>query len=245
MVKVEVCVDSVQSAIIAQKGGASRVELCANLFEGGVTPAQSLIESCRSAINIDLNVIIRPRGGDFLYDDLDFEMMKRDVELCADLRCDGVVFGILSADGNVDMVRNGHLLDLTKLKGLSATFHRAFDRTPDIYRALEDVIDLRFDRVLTSGGCATAYEGRSVIRNLVNLAKERVIVMPGSGININNISELIRFTRAKEVHGTFRHSRRGSMEYLHPNFSVDSEYNLNYTDELLVNKIVKVVNSYL
>lgn len=218
MVTIEVCANSVQSAIAAQKGGAVRVELCGNLCDGGTTPAKSQIELTRNHIEIDLNVIIRPRGGDFLYDNFDFESMKKDIELCGELNCDGVVIGILDEKGNIDIERNEMLVKVAKKYGMSVTFHRAFDRVHNIYSALEDVISLGCDRILTSGGCQTAFEGKEVLRKLVDLSSNRIIIMAGAGVNESNVNELIRFTGVEEVHGTFQNLKQGNMIYHNPNF---------------------------
>lgn len=248
MVTVEVCANSVQSAIEAQKGGAVRVELCGNLCDGGTTPAKSQIEISRNHIEIDLNVIIRPRGGDFLYDNLDFESMKSDIELCGELKCDGVVIGILDKNGNVDIERNGELVELAKKHGMSVTFHRAFDRVHDLYSALEDVIRLGCDRILTSGGHQTAFGGREVLRELVYLSNNRIIIMAGSGVNETNVTELVHSTGVKEVHGTFQKPIQGGMKYNSPNFpdnynnSGYSEYSFLLSDANRVKEIVKNAN---
>lgn len=248
MVTVEVCANSVQSAIEAQKGGAVRVELCGNLCDGGTTPAKSQIELTRNHIEIDLNVIIRPRGGDFLYDNLDFESMKKDIELCGELNCDGVVIGILDKDGNIDTERNAVLVELARKYGMSVTFHRAFDRVRDIRSALEDVIGLGCDRILTSGGYQTAFEGRHVLRELVELSDNRIIIMAGAGVNESNVQELVHSTGVKEVHGTFQSLKHGGMVYNHPNFpdnyntSGYSEYSFLLSDAERVSEIVKNAN---
>ena len=242
MILVEVACNSVNSAIQAQKGGARRIELCGNLLEGGTTPAQSQIELTRENVGIDLNVIIRPRGSDFLYDDLEFESMKRDIRLCGKIGCDGVVIGILDAMGNVDIKRNRELIDLAKESGLSVTFHRAIDRASNIFVALEDIIDMGCDRILTSGGCVNAYEGRGIIKKLIEQAGERIIIMPGAGVSEDNVSEIVNYTGAKEIHGTFQSLFEGSMIYKNPNFEDNSEYSYLLSDAQRVQKIVKILN---
>lgn len=248
MVTVEVCANSVQSAIEAQKGGAVRVELCGNLCDGGTTPAKSQIELTRNNIEIDMNVIIRPRGGDFLYDNLDFESMKSDIKLCGELKCDGVVIGVLDENGDVDIERNGLLVDLAKAYGMSVTFHRAFDRVCNIQLALEDVIGLGCDRILTSGGYQTAFDGRNVLKELVNLAGDRIVIMAGAGVKESNVRELVHTTGVKEVHGTFQTLRKGGMKYCNPNFpdnyndSGYSEYSFLLSDAERIKEIVKFAN---
>ncbi len=242
MVSIEVCANSVQSALQAQKGGAVRVELCGNLPDGGTTPAKSQIELARENISIDLNVIIRPRGGDFLYDEIDFRSMLRDVECCGEANCDGVVIGILDAEGNVDMKRNAELIKVARRYGMSVTFHRAFDRTRDLSRALEDVIALTCDRILTSGGYTSAFDGRFVIRDLVEQADNRIIIMPGSGINESNVLEIVKCTKATEIHGTFQSLVRGKMNFHSSNFIDNSEYSYLLSDSERVKNIVKNAN---
>ena len=242
MVRVEVCANSVQSAIEAEKGGAVRVELCGNLPDGGTTPAKSQIELARESLSIDLNVIIRPRGGDFLYDNVDFESMKRDIQLCGEIKCDGVVIGMLDADGNIDKERNAVLVDIAKKFGMSVTFHRAFDRVKDITLALDDVIKLGCNRILTSGGYLNAYDGREVIRDLVRLSGDKIIIMAGSGVNENNVSDLITYTGVKEVHGTFQTFASGGMNFHNPHFIDSAEYGFLLSDSLRVNEIVRKAN---
>lgn len=242
MVNVEVCANSVQSAIAAEKGGAVRVELCSNLFEGGTTPAKSQIELTRENVNIDLNVIIRPRGGDFLYDDLDFATMKRDIQLCGELNCNGVVIGILTADGKVDIQRNIELVELARKFDLSVTFHRAFDRSKDLFSALEDIVNIGCDRILTSGGYASAFDGRFVLKQLVEQAADRIVIMAGAGVTEKNVKELVKTTGVKEVHGTFQNWADGSMIYKSPHFSDAAEYSNLLSDANRVRTILLNAN---
>lgn len=239
MVLVEVASNSVHSAIQAQKGGAKRIELCGNLMEGGTTPAKSQIELTRENVDIALNVIIRPRGGDFLYDELELESMRRDIRLCGEIGCDGVVIGVLDAYGNVDIAKNKELVEIAKELNLSVTFHRAIDRSRDIFEALETVIELGCDRILTSGGFPNAYDGREVIKKMVNQAGGRIVIMPGAGVNENNVSDIINYTGAAEIHGTFQSIFKGKMEYRNPNFTDNLEYSMLFSDEQKVQKIVK------
>lgn len=194
---IEVCVDSVESSIAAQQGGANRVELCDNLMEGGTTPSLGTIAVAMKELNIAVNVIIRPRGGDFCYSDIEFEIMKRDIELCKQLGVNGVVIGILTPDGDIDVERSRELIELAR--PLSVTYHRAFDMARDPYQALEDLIGLGVDRILTTGQEGTPIEGLDLITELVQLAGDRVIIMPGSA-NERNINKIVGQSGAREVH---------------------------------------------
>lgn len=195
---LEACVDSVEAAIAAQEGGADRVELCANLLEGGTTPSAGTIQLARENLDVGLNVMIRPRGGDFCYSDVESEAMKVDIELAKKLGANGVVFGILKEDGSVDTERTGALV--AHARPMSVTFHRAFDMSRDPYEALEDIIKLGIDRVLTSGQEYSALEGLDLITDLVQKAGDRIIVMPGGGITERNIEKIVEHSGAKEAH---------------------------------------------
>ncbi len=208
---LEVCIDSVASAIAAEEGGAQRVELCANLFAGGTTPNYGMIKKIRDLIEIDLNVMIRPRGGDFCYSDLEFEVMKENVIMAKELGVDGVVLGILNPDGSIDMERTKALVELAR--PMSVTFHRAFDMTVDPHSALEDIISLDIDRLLTSGQETSALLGSDLIAELIQEATGRIIIMPGAGIRERNIDKLIQLTQAQEYHVSARKRVPSRMEY--------------------------------
>lgn len=195
---IEACVNSVASAIEAQKGGAGRVELCDNLYEGGTTPGYGAIKAAREHLHIGLNVIIRPRGGDFYYSDLEFEIIKEEVKIAKALGADGIVFGILNTDATVDVPRSREIVEMAK--PMSITFHRAFDMTADPFRALETLKGLGIHRILTSGQRASAMEGIELIAELVKAAGDDIVIMPGVDIDANNISRLIAGTGAKEYH---------------------------------------------
>ncbi|RNI24987.1 copper homeostasis protein CutC [Rufibacter latericius] len=210
-VLLEICVDSVQSAIIAQKAGAQRVELCDNLVEGGTTPSAGMIRLCRKHLTIGLHVLIRPRRGDFLYSDLEFAVMKEDIALAKELGADGVVLGILLPDGNIDVLRTRELIELTQ--PLSITFHRAFDLTPDPFLALEDLQRLGVHRLLTSGQKASAPEGAELIAGLQKKAGEKLIILPGGGINEQNLASLLQKTGVSEVHASARDLKESLMQF--------------------------------
>lgn len=196
--KVEVCVDSIDSCLAAQEGGADRVELCDNMFEGGTTPSYGNIKQARELLTIDLNVIVRPRGGDFYYSDYEFEAMKSDIEISKELGVNGVVLGILTKNGEVDITRCRELLELAR--PMSCTFHRAYDVAKDPYTALEKIIEMGFDRVLTSGQEPSVMEGIELIADLVEKAEDRIIIMPGCGITERNMAKVVEMSKAKEYH---------------------------------------------
>ena len=201
---VEVCADSIDSALAAQQGGAERIELCQSLAEGGTTPSFAVIEAARRLLNIKVFVLIRPRGGDFLYNDTEFALMQMDIHCCGKLGCHGVVIGMLNADGSIDVRRCAVLIALAREYNMQVTFHRAFDCCRDLPESLETIIELGCERVLTSGGFPSAPEGTAALRQLVSQAGERIIVMPGAGITPENAAELVKNTGAKEIHGSFR-----------------------------------------
>jgi copper homeostasis protein len=241
---LEVCVDSAESAIAAQQGGADRVELCDNLMEGGTTPSAGTVELARKHLSIGLNVIIRPRGGDFCYSDVEFEIMKRDVEFARQSGANGVVIGILREDGRVDKERTRQLIGLAR--PMSVTFHRAFDMTRDPYEALEDLIALGVDRVLTSGQENSVLEGVDLISDLVKRAGSRIIVMPGGGITERNIKKIIAQSGAREAHFLGTISVSSPMRYRNPNPFMGGElrppeFTRNVTDPDRVRQYVRAV----
>jgi len=194
---LEICANSLQSAINAQQSGAQRIELCENLEQGGTTPSYGMLAQARKHLNIKLNVLIRPRSGDFLYSDLEYQIIQDDIKMAKQLGADGIVCGILTPCGDVDIEYTKALVELSK--PLSFTFHRAFDFTNDPFKALEDVISTGADRILTSGQQPTAIQGVHLIWELVKVANGRIAIMPGSGVNSDNIEYLIE-TGATEFH---------------------------------------------
>jgi copper homeostasis protein len=205
--KLEICSDTVESSLTAQASGADRIELCDNLPEGGTTPAYGTIAAARENLRIRLNILIRPRSGDFLYSDLEYEIMKKDILLCREAGADGIVTGILREDGTIDTERTAGLVRLAY--PMEVTFHRAFDMCRDPFGSLEDIIAAGCTRLLTSGQENTAYEGAGRITELIEKAGSRIIIMPGSGINEENIEFIARTTRAREYHMSAR-KRTGS-----------------------------------
>lgn len=208
---LEVIGFNIESCLLAQQAGAHRVELCDGAGEGGTTPSYGFIKAARRVLHIDLYPIIRPRGGDFLYSEDEFEIMKTDIMACRQLGCNGVVTGMLRADGSVDKERCSQLVEIAF--PMEVTFHRAFDRTNDPFAALEDIIAIGCERILTSGQKPNAMEGADLIASLVEKADERIVIMPGSGVRSDNISELSAITKAHEFHTSARININSRMNF--------------------------------
>jgi len=199
---LEIAVFNIESALLAASAGADRLELCENPSEGGTTPSYGTLKIVREKVNIPVFPIIRPRGGDFLFSDDEFSVMKKDVELCKQLGFEGVVIGLLHADGTVDAERTKILVDTAY--PMEVTFHRAFDRATDPLAAMETLIECGCNRILTSGQVPNAWDGKELIKQLTEHANDRIIIMPGSGVRSNNIQELAAFTGAVELHSSAR-----------------------------------------
>ena len=213
--RFEVCANGVESCLAAQEGGADRVELCAAIPEGGTTPSYGEIKVARQVLTTTrLHVIIRPRGGDFLYTPLEVERMVEDIKICKELGVDGVVIGCLRADGTLDMDANRRLVEAAQ--GMSVTFHRAFDRCCDPRHALEQLVELGIDRVLTSGQQPTALEGIALLKELNALAADRITILAGCGVNEENILRIQRSTGVCEFHFSARVPVKSRMEYTNP-----------------------------
>ena len=200
--KLELIGFTIEGCVIAQTAGAHRIELCDNPEEGGTTASYGFIKAAREKLQIELFPIIRPRGGDFLYSDDEFEIMKSDIKICKYLGCDGVVIGMLTGDNKVDKKRCRMLIEYAY--PLSVTFHRAFDRTVDPFEALEDIIEIGCERILTSGQKPNAAEGAQLIKQLIDKADDRIIIMPGSGVRPDNITDIAKTTGATEFHSSAR-----------------------------------------
>jgi copper homeostasis protein len=210
----EICIDSVDGAIAAAEAGAARVELCANLLEGGTTPSLGLIETTIARARLPVQVMIRPRGGDFLYSEIEIEMMLRDIAAAKAARAGGVVFGCLTADGRIDARQSEQLI--AAARPLSVTFHRAFDVARDPVEALRILIALGADRLLTSGQEPNALEGAPLIRRLIELAAGRLVVMPGGGITARNVGRIVGETGASEIHFAALSEAPSGMSYRNP-----------------------------
>lgn len=215
--ELEVIAFNIESCITAEKNGASRIELCANPSEGGITPSAGMIAEARKSTSIQLFPIIRPRGGDFLYSDQEFNAMMYDIETCWNLGCDGVVIGMLTKEGNVDIKRCAQLIE--NAVDMSVTFHRAFDRVSDPLLALEQIIELGCKRILTSGLKPTVMEGIDMLKQLVQHAGSRITIMPGSGVRSNNIIQLAEMTGANAFHSSARKNISSEMNYLNEGMS--------------------------
>jgi copper homeostasis protein len=209
--KIEIVAYNIESAMKAQQGGADRVEFCDNPGDGGTTPSYGSIELARQHLNIDFYVMIRPRGGDFIYSIEEYHAMRKDIDVCKKLSVDGVVLGALTADGSIDKGRCKKFID--QARPMKVTCHRAFDMTRDPFQALEDCIEAGFDRILTSGQQMQAIKGVDVIAELVKRAGDRIVIMPGSGINENTVSEIVRKTKANEIHFSATAFRESVMQY--------------------------------
>lgn len=239
---IEIATTDFETTRLAVAGGAHRIELCASLSEGGVTPSYGTIRRCRESFTVPLYPIIRPRGGDFLYSEQEFAIMKQDVLLCKSLQCDGVVIGMLHSDGKIDRDRTAALIELAYPLGV--TFHRAFDRCVDPEAALEQLISIGCERVLTSGQQPTAPEGVSQIASLQQQAGDRIIIMPGSGVRPDNLIDLARQTGCVEFHSSLRSSKQSAMEFLHPSFAKSTEsYQNPYIDPQRVEAFTEAFKS--
>ena len=214
----EICANSAESCVAAQQGGAQRVELCAAIPEGGTTPSYGEISVARTLIDIRLHVIIRPRGGDFLYTAEEIDIMEEDIRMARQAGADGVVFGCLTPDGELDRKAMERLMKVSE--GLSVTFHRAFDYVKDPFRVMEELTGMGVDRILTSGQQPTAFQGADLLRRLVDQAVGRIIIMPGCGVNETNIAELAARTGASEFHFSARENKQSRMLLRNPALSM-------------------------
>jgi copper homeostasis protein len=245
MALVEICSGSLNSAIAAFRGGAGRIELCDNLYEGGTTPSYGCLKKASEIIRIPINVLIRPRGGDFCYNANEFGVMKDDILLCKDLGMNGVVIGILKENGDIDLDRIAELTELAR--PLSVTFHRAFDMVPDPYYAMDKIISLGIDRILTSGQKESAVLGRELIKKLMEMAGRKVIILPGGGLNVGNIKEFDEYLNAPEYHATCRSAVKSPMKFRNPEVTMGGlhqipEYEILETDPEKVRIFVSKVN---
>ena len=238
---IEIATSDFLTTKSAVEGGADRIELCANLAEGGTTPSYAHIKKCREAFDIVLFPIIRPRGGDFLYTKDEFEIMKNDIKLCKELGCEGIVIGLLNMDGTIDMTRTSELIELAY--PLEVTFHRAFDRCKDPFAALEELIEIGCPRILTSGQKPTVSEGVDLIAELNKKADDRIIILPGSGVRKDNIKMLAEKIGCLEFHSSLRGKAKSPMQFIHPAFADSAESYSN--NEISPNEVRALRNALI
>ncbi len=237
---LEICCFNLQSALIAQHAGADRIELCADAASGGTTPSFGVIKTAREKLHIPLYPIIRPRAGDFLFSDEEFEIMLNDIALCKQIGCDGVVIGILQQDGSIDKKRCSKLVQFAYPMGV--TFHRAFDWTVDPHQAMEEILEIGCERILTSGQQPSALEGSELIHELILQAHDRIIIMPGSGVRTANIIELAEKTKATEFHTSARTQIHSNMQFINQNMREDLSSVI--ADENEIKNIIELLSSH-
>lgn len=243
---LEVCATSIQSAINAQTGGAERIELCDNLYEGGTTPSPGTIQLVREKLNIKVHVLIRPRGSDFVYSDVEMEVIRKDIYFCKSAGCDGVVVGFLHPDGTIDAIKTKEITQLAR--PMSVTFHRAFDMTREPFDALEVLLETGVDRLLTAGQQNKAPLGADLIAGLIKKSGKRLVVMPGSGVNEENIRWLYRQTGAVEFHMTGHKPVNSMMNYRKEGIFLGGlsqipEYEYSVTSVERIRKTVEIMKS--
>ncbi|EAY00553.1 CutC family protein [Trichomonas vaginalis G3] len=209
--KVEVCVDNIESVKIAESAGASRIELCGSLALGGVTPPYSLIKKAVEVSKIPIYVMIRPRAGDFLFNEEEVEMMINDIKISKELGAKGVVIGALTKSAELDIETTKKLVDAAS--GIGVTFHRAFDLVKNPKETLKKLIELGCERVLTSGCAQTAFDGREMIKELVELSEGKISIMAGAGVSAKNCQEIVKFTNISEIHLSGKTTRESIMDY--------------------------------
>jgi len=242
-ITTEIVVYNIVSALKAQEGRADRIELCDNQGEGGTTPSYGTIENVRQHLSLDVYVMIRPRGGDFCYSSYEFWSMKRDISQCQRLSVDGIVFGILTPEGRIDKKRCKEIID--RARPLKVTCHRAFDMTRDPFEALEDCIEVGFDRILTAGQQAQASAGARLIGELVRKANGRIAIMAGSGVNENTVGEIVKQAGVKEIHFSATAFDESPMTYRNPNIAgmgseEGSEFKLRTVDPERIRRIREI-----
>lgn len=244
---IEICCGDIESVIAAANGGADRIELCSALSEGGLTPSAGLIAQA-IRYGIPVNVLIRPRRGDFLYSEAEADIMAHDIRTAASLGANGVVVGALNADGSIDSETCQSLISIAKNHGLEITFHRAFDMCADPYTALETIIALGADRILTSGLATTALEGAETLRKLHEISRDRIIIMAGCGVTPENISDILKRADVREVHASAKMSIGSRMMFRNENAKMgiesSDEFLRNVTSENTVRKLVEIIHNH-
>lgn len=236
---LEICAFNIQSCIAAEKAGAKRVELCDNPVEGGTTPSYGVIQQTRAKVSIEVYPIIRPRAGDFVYNDDELAIIKYDIQVCKNLGCDGISVGVQKPTGEIDIEQLKRIVDWAYPMGV--TCHRVFDRTPDPYKALEDVIATGCERILTSGQQTYAVDAIDILAKLVQQADDRIIIMPGAGVRSTNIEKLVRGTGAKEFHTSAKTIAPPTVTYQNPAMTDTGEMILASEEE--IRRIISVGES--
>ena len=234
---LEVCAFNVQSCLIAERAGAARIELCDNPLEGGTTPSYGTIRRARERVEIRLYPIIRPRSGNYFYDEDDFEIIRRDIAACKELGCNGISVGVATIDAAIDTERMKRIVEWAQPLGV--TCNRVFDGTPDLYQALEDLIRCGCERVLTSGGKSSAPDAGDLLAELVRQAGDRICVMPGAGVKSSNLAELRRISGAREFHASARMVAPNSLTYV--NTQVTDYGKVYVADEAEVRRMVELL----
>lgn len=244
--KLEICCFTAESAYKAAQAGAHRIELCDNIAEGGTTPSYATIRWVVRQLQIPVNVIVRPRGGDFLYSDTEYHLIKEDINQIKKLGANGIVIGFLTQTGEIDLKRTSEVIKLAK--PMEVTFHRAFDMCINPFEAIEQLKSIGINRILTSGGYTTAEKGASVLGQLVQRANNEIIIMPGSGITHKNLKKIIHLTQATEYHSSAKIYIEGNMHYRKNNLSMSGnnsthEYSHISVDTSEIKKMVNIINN--
>ena len=235
--QLEVCAFNIQSCIIAEQAGAKRVELCDNPIEGGTTPSYGTICQVREQISIDLYPIIRPRSGNYFYDENEYQIIKADIEICKSLGCNGISVGAQTVSGEIDKERLKRIVDWAGPMGV--TCNRAFDASPDVFQSLEDIIECGCERVLTSGGETSAGDAAEILKKLVDQAAGRIIIMPGAGVKSDNIGRLVKETGARQFHASARSAITNPLMYINTKISDYGNVYVALESELL--KMIQIL----
>lgn len=235
----EVCAQSYTSALTAQKGGADRIELCGALPLGGITPSYGAMKLTRDYLQIPICVLVRPRSGDFLYSESEMEEILRDIEFCKMIGMDGIVVGAQLQDGQLNIPFMKQMKSLAG--GMDLVCHRVFDQTPDPFKAMEELIEMGYDRILTSGQEPTAFEGKDLIAQLIEKSNNRITIMPGSGITEHNAKELVDISKATEIHFTAQRKFASRVEVnTNVDFSIHTDSNAShYETDLETIRLIK------
>jgi copper homeostasis protein len=242
MMKLEICAANIESALNAQIAGADRIEYCDNLWEGGTTASFGLIKSLRKELNIELFVLIRPRGGDFLYSTIEFESMLEDIKTIKNLGVDGIVSGVLKKDASIDQEKTSKLVEATY--PLPFTFHRAFDMSNNLFESMEEIINCGASRILSSGGANSVSEGLEILKTLNDLASDRIIIMPGAGINLENFELIKQKSQCKEFHLSAKKLKYSEIFHDNKNLTINGSRDIPETGHYVSDvEIIKKIKS--